>query len=91
VAMFWVCVLAVSILFYVLLDGFDLGVGILFGFTLNGARCWPLSRRYGTATRPGSSSLASCFGGPFRRPGCGAGGSPLLSRHGIYRGQKADR
>jgi len=35
VAMFWVCVLAVSILFYVLLDGFDLGVGILFGFTLN--------------------------------------------------------
>jgi cytochrome d ubiquinol oxidase subunit II len=31
--MFWVCVLAVSILFYVLLDGFDLGVGILFGFT----------------------------------------------------------
>ena len=38
VAMFWVCVLAVSILFYVLLDGFDLGVGILFGFTLNEER-----------------------------------------------------
>ena len=37
-AMFWVCVLAVSILFYVLLDGFDLGVGILFGFTLNEQR-----------------------------------------------------
>jgi cytochrome bd ubiquinol oxidase subunit II len=31
--MFWVGVLAISILFYVLLDGFDLGVGILFGFT----------------------------------------------------------
>ena len=30
--MFWVGVLAISILFYVLLDGFDLGVGILFGF-----------------------------------------------------------
>ncbi len=30
--MFWVAVLAVSILLYVLLDGFDLGVGILFGF-----------------------------------------------------------
>ena len=27
--MFWVAVLAVSILLYVLLDGFDLGVGIL--------------------------------------------------------------
>ena len=28
---FWVTILALSILFYVLLDGFDLGVGILFG------------------------------------------------------------
>jgi cytochrome d ubiquinol oxidase subunit II len=36
---FWVCVLAISVLLYVLLDGFDLGVGILFGFTRNeGAR-----------------------------------------------------
>jgi len=33
--MFWVAVLAVSILLYVLLDGFDLGVGILFGITRN--------------------------------------------------------
>jgi len=30
---FWVFVLAISILLYVLLDGFDLGVGILFGLT----------------------------------------------------------
>ena len=30
---FWVAILAVSILLYVLLDGFDLGVGILFGLT----------------------------------------------------------
>ena len=30
---FWVAVLAISILLYVLLDGFDLGVGILFGLT----------------------------------------------------------
>jgi cytochrome d ubiquinol oxidase subunit II len=29
--MFWVAVLAISILLYVLLDGFDLGVGMLFG------------------------------------------------------------
>lgn len=35
---FWVCVLALSILLYVLLDGFDLGVGILFGFTANGIK-----------------------------------------------------
>jgi cytochrome bd ubiquinol oxidase subunit II len=31
VVMFWVAILAVSILLYVLLDGFDLGVGILSG------------------------------------------------------------
>jgi len=34
--MFWVAVLAISVLLYVLLDGFDLGVGILFGLTGNG-------------------------------------------------------
>jgi cytochrome d ubiquinol oxidase subunit II len=28
---FWVAILAISILLYILLDGFDLGVGILFG------------------------------------------------------------
>jgi cytochrome bd ubiquinol oxidase subunit II len=37
-ALFWVSVLAVSILFYVVLDGFDLGVGILFGFTRSESR-----------------------------------------------------
>ena len=30
--LFWAGLLAVSILLYVLLDGFDLGVGILFAF-----------------------------------------------------------
>jgi cytochrome d ubiquinol oxidase subunit II len=34
---FWVGVLAISILLYVLLDGFDLGVGMLFGLTRNEA------------------------------------------------------
>src|SRR3954453_22710732 len=36
--MFWVSLLACSILLYVLLDGFDLGIGILFGLTRNEAR-----------------------------------------------------
>jgi cytochrome bd ubiquinol oxidase subunit II len=36
--MFWVAVLAISILLYVLLDGFDLGVGMLFGMTRDEAR-----------------------------------------------------
>ncbi len=31
--LFWAAALALTILLYVLLDGFDLGVGILFGFT----------------------------------------------------------
>jgi cytochrome bd ubiquinol oxidase subunit II len=33
VVMFWVFVLAISALLYVVLDGFDLGIGILFGLT----------------------------------------------------------
>jgi cytochrome d ubiquinol oxidase subunit II len=31
--LFWISVLALSVLLYVVLDGFDLGIGILFGFT----------------------------------------------------------
>jgi cytochrome bd ubiquinol oxidase subunit II len=31
VIMFWVALLAISVLLYVLLDGFDLGIGMLFG------------------------------------------------------------
>jgi cytochrome d ubiquinol oxidase subunit II len=29
--MFWISLLAISILLYVLLDGFDLGIGMLMG------------------------------------------------------------
>ena len=36
--MFWVAVLAISILLYVLLDGFDHGVGILFGMARDDER-----------------------------------------------------
>ena len=36
--MFWFTILAVSILLYVLLDGFDLGVGMLFGMTRSEAK-----------------------------------------------------
>src|SRR5208337_3531864 len=36
--LFWVAVLAIDILLYVLLDGFDLGVGMLFGLTRGEAR-----------------------------------------------------
>jgi cytochrome bd ubiquinol oxidase subunit II len=35
---YWVSLLAFSILLYVLLDGFDLGIGILFGLTRDEAR-----------------------------------------------------
>jgi cytochrome d ubiquinol oxidase subunit II len=36
--MFWVAILVMSTLLYVLLDGFDLGIGILFGFAGSEAR-----------------------------------------------------
>jgi cytochrome d ubiquinol oxidase subunit II len=36
--MFWVSLLACSILLYVVLDGFDLGIGMLFGLTRSEAR-----------------------------------------------------
>jgi cytochrome bd ubiquinol oxidase subunit II len=36
--MFWAAILASSILLYVLLDGFDLGIGMLFGLTRNEER-----------------------------------------------------
>ena len=37
-ALFWAGVIAAAILFYVLLDGFDIGVGILFGTTRDEAK-----------------------------------------------------
>src|SRR3954465_1878198 len=37
-ALFWAAVIAVAILFYVILDGFDIGVGILFGVTRDEAK-----------------------------------------------------
>jgi cytochrome d ubiquinol oxidase subunit II len=40
--MFWVSLLAVSILLYVLLDGFDLGVGMLFGLAHGEAKRGPM-------------------------------------------------
>jgi cytochrome d ubiquinol oxidase subunit II len=36
--MFWASILAISILLYVLLDGFDLGIGMLFGLTRSDER-----------------------------------------------------
>ena len=37
-ALFWACVIAVAILVYVILDGFDLGIGILSGVAENETR-----------------------------------------------------
>ena len=65
--MFWVAVLAVSILLYVLLDGFDLGVGILFGLTRSEERRHAMLSAValsGTATRRGSSLPPLCSGEP---------------------------
>lgn len=43
-ALFWAGVIALAILIYVILDGFDLGVGILFGTTSDDARRAELMR-----------------------------------------------
>jgi cytochrome d ubiquinol oxidase subunit II len=37
-ALFWAAVIAFAIIVYVILDGFDLGVGVLFGVAENEAR-----------------------------------------------------
>lgn len=46
--MFWVAILVIGVLLYVLLDGFDLGVGILFGVT----RCEAARRSMMSAVAP---------------------------------------
>ncbi len=66
----WAAILAFAVLAYVLLDGFDLGVGILFAVERNREDRdlrWSIPlRRYGTATRHGSySAAADCL--PFFR------------------------
>jgi cytochrome bd ubiquinol oxidase subunit II len=38
VVTFWVSLLAISMLIYLLLDGFDLGVGMLYGLSKDDAR-----------------------------------------------------
>ena len=52
----WTLILGVGVCFYVILDGFDLGVGILFGFqpdTESRNMVMNSIARSGTATRPG--------------------------------------
>ena len=55
--LFWAAILAISALLYVLLDGFDLGVGIITAGARSDARREAMMGAIepsGTATRPGS-------------------------------------
>jgi hypothetical protein len=62
---FWVTLLAISILLYVLLDGFDLGVGMLFGWTRNESERHAMIM----AVAPiWDGKLRSSFGAPSRSP-----------------------
>ena len=68
----WTLILGAGIFFYVLLDGFDLGVGMLYSF-MPDTRSRNLAmntrlRPYGTATRPGWCWAASHCLRPFRLP-----------------------
>ena len=53
----WAFIIAFAIFAYVVMDGFDLGIGILFSWHPSGPRARHgdelASRRCGTATRPG--------------------------------------
>ena len=50
-ALFWAAVIAAAILIYVVLDGFDIGVGILFGTTRDEAvRRTNIACGYGEST-----------------------------------------
>ena len=67
----WTVILGMAVFFYVLLDGFDLGVGMLFGLAPDtpsrNLRSWIQHRaRCGTATRPGWCSARSGCWRPFR-------------------------
>jgi cytochrome d ubiquinol oxidase subunit II len=56
-ALFWAGVIVVAILVYLILDGLDLGIGILFGTTGDAALrdgMMAAISRSGMATRPGS-------------------------------------
>jgi hypothetical protein len=68
--MFWIAVLAVNTLLYVLLDGFDLGVGILFGLARNEeqrrAMQGAVSPVWGRQRDLAGGNRGSCFGAPFR-------------------------
>src|SRR5260370_376727 len=85
--MFWVSLLAISILLYVLLDGVDLGVGLLFGLTTSEARRGTMLR----AVRPlfAATQRLVCFGLHFAQPlfllqaalGAGILAPGLCSRH----------
>ena len=55
-ALIWAVIILFGIMMYVIMDGFDLGIGILFPLVSDpgGATSWSTPwRPYGTATRPG--------------------------------------
>ena len=61
----WATLIGTAVALYVILDGFDLGTGIPFAHT---ERERDQSRRFGTATKPGSFWAAAGCGSPSRQP-----------------------
>ena len=77
--MFWVFVLGLSTWLYVLLDGFDLGIGILFGLTRDEAR-----RRTAPARRGGTGAGVPGLAQGVRLAGDGPAHRPRWHPHGHY-------
>ena len=67
----WAGVIGTAVALYVILDGFDLGTGILFPLAKTERerdQMMNSSRRSGTATRPGLSLAAADYGSRSPRP-----------------------
>ena len=67
----WAAILALAVFLYVLLGGYDLGLGVLFPFAPadeDRDAMMSRSRPSGTATRPGSCSAAAVCSPPFPWP-----------------------
>jgi cytochrome bd ubiquinol oxidase subunit II len=80
--MFWVALLAISMLMYLLLDGFDLGVGMLFGLSNSEANRSAMLNTIAPVWDGNETWLIVSGGARFRssiRPCCPPSISPWLS------------
>ena len=67
----WAAIIGIAVAMYVILDGFDLGIGVLFPFARSEGERDQMMRSiapFGTATRPGWCWAALVYSWRFRAP-----------------------